>query len=145
MSEVYLRRTATGLVAYDDEAVVALRRFKIDAIVRAELVLPRNLRNHRRFFAMLNVVWQACGDWPDVAALLKELKFRTGLVDTQRVVDHKTGEVLAEIITPQSIAFHNMGEEEFQAFTERAIEVICRDMVPGLESDTLREEVLRAL
>lgn len=145
MPLIYLTRTATGLAAHDEEARDALRRIKLGQVVRAEIVRPRSLQYHRRFFAMLNVVWAACGDWPNVDELLTELKFRAGLVDRQRVIDKATGEVLAEIVKPQSIAFHRMNEDQFREFTERAIEIICRDMVPGLEDAVLREEVLRAV
>jgi hypothetical protein len=145
MASVYLTRTATGLVAHDDEARDALRKLKIGQVVRADIIRPRNVQYHRRFFGMLNVVWQCCGDWKDSEELLRELKFRAGLVDKQKVIDRATGEVLAEIVTPRSIAFHNMDEDEFRAFVETAIRVICEEMVPGLESSVLREEVLRAV
>jgi len=145
MASVYLRRSALGLVADDDDARNALRKLKLGDVVRAEIVKPRSVRYHRRFFGMLNTVWQACGDWKSVDELLVELKFRTGLVDRQKVIDRQTGEELAEIITPQSIAFHAMSEDDFREFVERAIRVICDEMVPGLDDSVLREEVLRSV
>jgi segregation and condensation protein B len=57
----------------DAKARDALRRIKLGQVVRAEIVRPRSLQYHRRFFAMLNVVWAACGDWPTVDELLTEL------------------------------------------------------------------------
>ena len=145
MAEVYLRRMTTGLVADDDAAREALRRVKQGEVVRATLVRPRSVRYHRRFFAMLTTVHQTCGDWPDVEALLRELKFRAGLVDVQRVVDRQTGEELATLQIPRSIAFHAMDDDEFRAFVERCIRIICEEMVPGLDDAVLREEVLRSV
>ena len=145
MAEVYLRRTATGLAADDDAAREALRRIKLGDVVRAEIVRPRSVRYHRRFFGMLSTVWRACGDWPDVEALLRELKFRAGLVDEQRVVDRQSGEIIATLQIPRSIAFHAMDDDEFRAFVERCIRVICDEMVPGLDDAVLRDEVLRAV
>lgn len=145
MAEVYLRRTTTGLVADDDAAREALRRVKQGEVVRATLVRPRSVRYHRRFFGMLNTVWQACGDWQTVDELLTELKFRAGLVDKQRVIDKATGEVLAEIIKPRSISFAAMSDDEFREFVDRCIAIICTEMIPGLDDSVLREEVLRAV
>lgn len=142
---MYMTRTLRGLEPADQDAQDALRKVKLGDVVKVDMVRPRNVRHHRRFFAMLHVVWQACGDWPSVDDLLTELKFRVGLVDRQRVVDRATGEVLAEIVKPQSISFAAMDEEAFRAFEDRCIKVICTDMVPGLDDAVLREEVMRAV
>lgn len=143
MSEIYLRRTLAGLAATDEAGVEALRKIKQGDIVRCEVSRPRNVQFHRRYFALLNTVWATCGDWPDVEALLRELKFRVGLVDVQRVVDRKTGEVLAELQIPGSISFASMSEDQFREFYNRCVDVVCRDMVPGLDDAVLREEILR--
>jgi len=143
MTDVYLRRTLQGFVPDDDAARDALRRIPQGAVVAAEVRRPRNVKFHRMFFGLLNVVWQTCGDWQSVDDLLVELKFRVGHVDRQRVVDRKSGEVLADIVLPRSIAFANLGEDEFHEFYERCVRVICEDMVPGLDDAVLREEVLR--
>jgi hypothetical protein len=144
MSELYLRRTLAGLAATDEAGVEALRKIKQGDIVRCEVTRPRNIQHHRRFFAMLNTVWIACGDWKDTEELLTELKFRVGLVETQRVVDRKTGEVLAELVKPGSISFASMNEDQFSEFYNKCVNVICTDMVPGLSDSVLRDEVLRA-
>ena len=144
MPAVYLRRTVSGLAANDDDAQAVLRKIKLGDVVRCEIVKPRSVQYHRKFFGMLNVVWQACGDWSTVDELLVELKFRAGLVDRQQVIDRATGEVLAELVKPRSISFAAMSHDEFHQFYERCVEIICRDMVPGLDDAMLREEVLRA-
>lgn len=143
--ELWLNRTATGLTPADDAGREYLRKIKLGSMVKAGVVKPRSLPFHRRFFAMLRVVYQSCGDWASERELLNELKFRTGYVDKQKIVDRETGEVMAEIVTPQSIAFHEMDDEEFRTFTDKCINVICTQMVPGLEDDVLREEILRAV
>lgn len=143
--EIWLHRTIHGLAAQDDAARAYLRKLKLGDVVRCDVIRPRSVKYHRRFFGMLNTVWQACGDWQTVDELLVELKFRAGLVDRQRVVDKATGEVLAEIIKPRSISFAAMSDDEFRAFVERCIRIICEEMVPGLDDAVLREEVLRSV
>ena len=141
---LYFRRTLAGLIAADDATADALRKVKQGAVVRGEIVQPRNIQFHRRFFGMLNVVWQACGDWPTIENLLTELKYRVGHVDEQRIIDRESGEVLATITTPRSISFASMDDAEFHAFFDRCVNVICTEMIPGLDDAVLREEVLRA-
>lgn len=143
MADVYLKRTLAGFAPADEASTDALRRIKQGATVVAEIRQPRNVQFHRMFFGLLNVTWQACGDWQSVEELLRELKFRVGHVDRQRVVDRRSGEVLAEIVTPRSISFAAMSEPEFREFYDRCVRVICEDMVPGLSDSVLREEVLR--
>jgi len=142
---LYLTRTMQGLAAADETARDYLRKIKQGATVTADIVKPRSVAFHRRFFGMLSVVYATCGDWNSTEELLRELKFRVGLVDKQRIVDKASGEVIAEIVTPQSISFSAMSEDEFREFVERCIKVICEDMVPGLDDAVLREEVLRAV
>ena len=145
MAELFLTRTMNGLEARDQDAVHALRKLKLGTVVRATITKPRSLAHHRRFFAMLQTVWQACGDWKSTEELLIELKFRVGHVERQKVLDRATGEEIAEIITPRSISFAEMDDTEFREFTERCIRVICDEMVPGLDDQALRDEVLRSV
>lgn len=143
--EIWLHRTIHGFAAHDDAAREYLRKVKLGDVVKCEIIRPRSVRYHRRFFGMLNTVWQACGDWQTVDELLVELKFRAGLVNKQRVIDKATGEVLAEIIKPRSISFAAMSDDEFREFVDRCIKIICTEMVIGLDDHVLREEVLRAV
>ena len=142
---LYFRRTLAGLAPDGEEAAEALRRINHGATVRVEITQPRNIAFHRKFFGMLNVVYAACGDWASPRELLTELKYRVGHVDEQRIIDRATGEVLATITTPRSISFAAMDDAEFHEFFDRCVNVICAEMVVGLDDMTLREEVLRAI
>lgn len=137
--QLFLTRTVSGLAASDDEAVAALRRIKVGKIVRADVVVPRNLRHHRKFFALLNVVWAATDQWESVEDLLIELKVRLGVV--RDVVLRDTGEVFKVV---GSISFSNMDQAEFDAFFEKSLRLLAQ-MAGGIESETLRREVLNNL
>lgn len=145
MTDLYMTRTLSGLAPADDTAMMALRRIKIGEHVRVEMTKPRNIHFHRMFFAMLNTVWTSCGDWNSAEELLTELKFRVGHVEKQNIVDRQSGEVIAEVVTPKSISFGAMDDTQFRTFYNRCIDVICREMVPGLNDSVLRDEVLKAV
>lgn len=132
-------RTPRGLSPYDEAAQRALKSVKIGTVLRADLTVPRNLKHHRKFFALLQCVWQATDKWPTVDDLLTELKMELGV--TKTVVLHSTGEVVK---VPGSISFASMDQAEFDEFYERALRALC-EIAGGIEHDALRNEVLNQL
>lgn len=139
MSDLYLKRTLKGLEACDEQGVNVLRRIKVGEIVSCEVTQPRNLAFHRKFFALLNLVWQASGEWSSVYALLIELKVNVGHV--QSAVIRETGEVVR---VPKSISFANFDETSFGEFYEKCLTKLC-EMAGGIDEDSLRQEVLNEL
>ena len=137
--DLYLTRTLTGLAASDDAGREILRRIKVGSVVKAEIVRPRNLRHHRQFFALLNLVWSSAGDWPSVEDLLIELKLKLGI--TRDVIIRESGEVVKVL---GSISFANMDQSQFDAFYERAVTALC-DIAGGIDGEALRAEVLQQL
>lgn len=139
MAVLFLTRTLSGFAAGDDAAKEVMRRIKVGSLVKCEIVSPRNLALHRKFFALLTVVWQAAGDWPTVEDLLIELKIKLGI--TEEVVIRESGEVVKVL---GSISFGRMKQAEFDAFYERALQALCV-IAGGIDSDMLRQEVLQQL
>lgn len=139
MSELYLRRTVGGLQPCDDAGIDTLRKIKVGEVVQCEITRPRNLAHHRKFWALLNVFWQATGDWSSPYGVLIELKVRLGHV--QDVLLRDTGELVK---VPKSISFASMDQGEFDVFYDRCIFELCK-MGGGIEEDALRNEVLTEL
>lgn len=139
MADLYLIRTIAGLAAIDDAGKDILRKIKVGRTVKCEITQPRNLKFHRKFFALLNTVWAAAGDWPTPDALLIELKLKLGLID--EITVRETGEVVKIL---GSISFAAMDQTTFDAFYERAIQALCF-MVGGMDPGILRDEVLKQL
>jgi len=139
MADLYLIRTLTGFAAVDDAGKDLLRKIKIGKVVKCDVSQPRNIKHHRKFFALLNTVWTAAGDWPTVDDLLVELKIKLGI--TREVVIRESGEVVKIV---GSISFAAMDQEAFDTFYERAIQALCF-MVGGMDPGMLRDEVMRNL
>jgi hypothetical protein len=137
--ELWLKRSLSGWVAADDATAASMRRFKMGKLVRAEVTTPRNLAHHKKFFALLNLVWSSAGDWPSVEDLLIELKVRLGLY--REVVIRASGEIVK---VPGSISFAKMDQAEFDKFYDRAVRELC-EMAGGIEFDVLKNEVLNQL
>lgn len=143
MSELYLVRTLNGLAASDDASRDALRKVKHGSMVLVELRRPRNVKFHRKFFAMISLVWAAAGEWPSVDDLLFDVKVQIGHVEKRQIVNRKTGETF-NFISPKSIAFNKMDEDQFGEFYERALVALC-ELAGGIDADYLRQEVLQQL
>lgn len=136
---MYLTRTVSGLSPANNAAQEALRKIKLGKMVRCEVTTPRNIQHHRKFFALLQTVWMAAGDWASVEDLLIELKFKLGVV--REVVLHESGEVVK---IPGSISFAAMDQAKFDMFYANALRELCV-MAGGIEEDALRQEVLNQL
>jgi hypothetical protein len=139
VADIYLTRTLSGLAANDEAAREALRKIKLGNVIRCEITTPRNLKHHKKFFALLNTVWAAAGDWPTPEDLLVELKIKLGIVSD--VIIRETGEVFKVV---GSISFAAMDQDAFDVFYERAVQALCF-MAGGIEAEHLRQEVLQQL
>ena len=139
VAEIYLTRTISGLAADDESGREALRKIKLGKVVKCEVTTPRNIQHHRKFFALLNTVWMAGGEWESPEDLLIELKIKIGV--TKDVILRETGEVVKIL---GSISFAAMDQAAFDEFYEKAIRALCQ-MCGGIESDALRQEVLQQL
>jgi len=137
--EIFMKRVVGGLKPVDDYGIELLRKVKVGEVVQCEVNRPRNLAHHRKFWALLTVVWEASGDWSSPYGLLIELKVRLGHV--QEILLRDTGELVR---VPKSISFAQMDQTEFDTFYERALMELCA-MAGGIEPEELRQEVLNKL
>lgn len=137
--EFLAERTVQGLKAVDDHGRGILQKLKVGEVIQCEVNKPRNLAHHRKFWALLNKVWEAAGDWSSPYGLLIELKVNLGLVTEARI--RSTGEI---VHVTKSISFAQMDQTEFENFYERALMELCR-MAGGIEPAELREAVLEEL
>ena len=55
--EIHLVRTSTGLRPYSDDDYEEMKKIKIGSIVKANIVRPRNVKFHRKFFSLIRAAW----------------------------------------------------------------------------------------
>lgn len=105
-------------------------------VLRAKVQQPRNVEHHRKLFALLNCVHPHQDHYATVKGLLDGIKLATG--HTEEAVNAETGET---IYAPASIAFDKMDQDAFEQFYDRAVDLICRRIIPGLGRADLEREV----
>lgn len=137
MTAIFCRRTVSGLSADDDAATSVLRKIKVGDVVRVEVRRPRNLRAHRRFFALVNLVYTNSEKFPSPDVARRVLTCRAG--HALPYIIESTGEVL---LIPESISFANMDQDEFDAFWQRVVKVVCEEILPGVTEADIEAEIL---
>lgn len=135
MSALLLRKTMNGrLEPIDDMGREALSKIGKGEILRAEIKRPRNVDHHRKFFAMLQIVYQNQEHYQSTDDLLDVLKLRVGHC---RTIQTKHGEVKI----PESISFAAMDQTAFNEFYDKAVDWVCKEVIPGLKASALNSEV----
>lgn len=140
MAELFLRKTLSGFVAADEASQDAMRSYKLNETYRANVVKPRDLINHRRYWALVNMVFKNSDVYKSPDQLHQHLKILAGRCSP--VVSKATGETY---LIADSISFSAMDETEFQAFWSRCITAVCEHILPGIEEFAVTYEIERVL
>ncbi|MFN3605504.1 MAG: DUF1367 family protein [Leptonema sp. (in: bacteria)] len=83
-----------------------------------KLKKDRNIKHHRKFFAILNIAYNNMDYYNSVDDVLDDIKINLGLYDVIEVDGKK-------IVKLKSIAFDKMDEIEFSEFYNKAIKYIA--------------------
>lgn len=134
--EVLLIRDGNRLAPADPISEESIRQLKNGETVTANLRRPRNPRHHKLLFALLKIVYENQEAYPTTQELLSAIKMATGLFDTGKTVDG------IPYAIPKSISFASMDQTSFAEWYDKALDVIITKIIPGLDKEGLREEVL---
>ena len=139
--EIIFRKLRDSFVPVDKANLEIMEQIKLNAVVRAVITQPRNIKFHNKLFALLRVAFDA---WyaPDVEyngqkitknfdSFRRELTIRAGFYETHIGLE---GEVYFE---PRSISFAKMDETEFEQLYSRYIDVILEHVLTHYTRDDL--------
>ena len=121
-----------GLEPFDDEAIAVISKWKDGDMIVAEVVRPRNGKFHKKFFAMLNIIYMNSDEFKSITDLLNYVKIETGHADIIEV--HGVA-----FRVPKTISFAQMDEDSFSVFYNSAVQV-CVNVVP-MDEDLLANKV----
>lgn len=142
MTELVLTKAASGaLVPIDPQAVDFIAKMKLGAAVTATVKRHRNPGHHRKFFALLNLAFEA---WEPATATYKGevvgknfAQFRndiTVLAGHYEMAVNLRGETR---LTAKSISFASMGQEEFDTLYSAVVNVILARILTKYTRDDL--------
>jgi len=118
----------------DQAARDIVAKYKIGDLVTADVVKPRCLSHHRLYWALAQVVSENMPGEFSAEVVSDVIKVRAGHVTVVKTAK-------GEVFIPKSISFAAMDQIEFYQFFDRALRVVVSEILPGVNSDSLRQEV----
>jgi len=133
--EILVVKTINGLLkpAFDED-LESFKKLPKDGYFEIKYTKKRNVRFHRKFFALLKIAYENQSDYRLMEDLRRDLIITSGHYD--EVVNFMTGEVYK---IAKSISFSNMEETEFNLIYNDVKEVIIKWL--GIDNDALNTEV----
>lgn len=116
----------TFKIAYNSDYETA-KKIALNEPIEFEFTKKRNVKFHRKFFALLNLVFENQEQYNNIEHLRKDLTISAGYYDLR----HNFQGV--EIVEPKSISFAKMDELEFIEFYNRIIDVVVKWLGIGKE------------
>ena len=118
--EIYLIKTLSGHLkpAFDSD-YENFKKIPLNEVFKVEYKKTRNIKFHRKFFALINLVFSNQEVYSNIEHLRKHLTIASGFYDTTICLE--TG---AEIKEAKSISFSSMDEVEFSELYNRFIDTI---------------------
>lgn len=143
---VYLRKTMGGFVPASEDDAEAMKRFKLGAVVKADITNPRNYLFFCKWFALVKVafaLWEETG----IKAEYKGQEIRPQFDKFRRDVTilagycHPVLNVNGELrMEADSISFANMREETFEKLYSATLATIVHKIMRGrISEERLRE------
>lgn len=143
--KIYCKVTQQGLLPLYGSDYDEHKRLKEGDEVLVEIKRARNVKFHKKYFALLRltldnlsdqVIEQYCLYAPE--DLNKLVKYFLGYADLIKV-----GEL--QYLQERSIAFDKMDESEFETFYKRAVQLIRDTFLQGVTDEQIQEELYRFL
>lgn len=134
--DIFLTRTLAGLVPADEAAKQAVRRWKMGETLKCSVRKPRDYKNHRRYFGLLNLTFANQEKYTSFEHFRKAVQIAAGHVEEIITID---GEIT---FMPKSIAYDALDEMEFDKVFRETM-TVCAKILGDLDLDDLRIEVER--
>lgn len=130
----HFQKTVAGFVPVSTAAREFHAKTKLGQTVDLRGRRPRNPAHHRKLFALLGLLVDNREEFGSTEDALLGLKAVLGYGEWKKL--HPKAE--REVFVPSSIAFENMGQDEFNDFYELAVAAVKRWWLP-VNDDELRE------
>lgn len=110
---------STFKVAFDSD-YEKLKKIKVGEFLKCEIKKPRNVKFHKKFFALINMIFDNQEVYKNVDRLRKDLTIEAGFydewVDFQGVIQREA----------KSISFSKMKQDEFDNLYNRVLDEIVK-------------------
>ena len=128
-TQLLVEKLEDALFPVDEDGKSAIRNIPEHSIVKIQVSIPRNVRQHRLFFAILKLTFEHQREprqFPTQEKLLDALKMAVGYTREVRDLHGKIH------IVPDSISFGRMDQIAFRQFFDSVVHVITTQIIPGV-------------
>lgn len=132
--KLHLKKKLNGLLepAFPSDQE-ALKKVAVGEIYEYETKKPRNIMHHRKFFALIKMVFENQEGYNNVDALREDLIIAAGYYDSHVNFDGETK------LRPRSISFSSMPQDEFEKLYEAVLDVVVKYF--HFEKSDVRENI----
>jgi hypothetical protein len=131
--QITLIKTLNGFkLAYNSDHELA-KKIPLNEPIIYEWKKPRNLKFHKKFFALLNLVFENQEQYNNLDHLKKDLTISAGYYDLRLNIEG------IEIREAKSISFAKMNDTEFSDYYNRIIDVVVKWL--GIDKDDIIQNI----
>jgi hypothetical protein len=140
VAKLSLKRTLNGWTEADDASKQTAKRFNVGEIYRAAIVKPRSHKSLARYWLLVEMILDNTDLFKSKEQLHLYLKLRAG--HCTPITAKSSGEVFW---IPDSIDYDTLSEDEFAEIWKRVTQVVCEDIIPGLQLPELELEIQKLM
>lgn len=130
-----------GLVPNDTDAAEWMSRLKASQAVALDPVQVRNAERSALYWVVCGIVAQNHAELTSKEAVNDALLILAGRMDVYAI---ETPGGLFWMRKPHSIAFANMGEDDFTTYMDDAFNIIGTTLLPSCDIDEMRKDAMLA-
>jgi len=142
MTVIFLTKSGNTLIAEGVTEMETLAKIKDGTEVKADVKIPRSIKQHRLLFAVLRkcIEYQNEAIFLDETVLLRTLKYVLGY--TEPVLNAK-GQTIG--YAPMSIAFDKMDGTQFRTFVDKVLDWVFAEVLPNMDRTDFERELCQIL
>lgn len=147
--DLYLVKKGGILFPADEDAQESLKKIKEGKMVKAKVTQPRNLQHHKKFFAALNLAFDAFEPITEFKGRQVQKSFDRFRKDVIILAGHY--DIVANVknevrYEAKSISFANMSQDEFDQLYTDVVNVLLREVLVNYtrsDFDKVIQELIR--
>lgn len=112
----------------------ALESFPQGKRLKVRITQPRNVQQHRLYWAALQLVRDNMDDPPPLEKLHEGVKIKLGYYSTMTFKDGTT------VVVADSIAFDKMDQSAFREFFDAFVDLVHTAIIPGVGKEAFENE-----
>jgi hypothetical protein len=140
LMDITMVRTLNGLTPADDAGKEVLKRWPVGQALKVDVRKPRAHRSLRRYWGLVNLVFENSDQFKSTEQVHQYLKIRAG--HCTHIVNKATGETF---LIADSINYDNLDEDEFQKVWNSVVNVVCEEILPGITQPEIEHELQKCM